>query len=713
MFERFSGGAYRGRRCAHPEHSGAWKFWSSILFFPILFLYLELVLHLYFKMDLRYFPVYLVFSMAAGAVLSALTLPFSRMVNGILARIFTVFLCLIYTVEIVCKGILQSFYPVSTLGVAAGNRLGDYSEVIVTKVLSLIPLILILFLPAILLFATGSRLFRFPRWDWRLSGVMVAAALVLHLVGLGVLALPWGGDLTPGQLYKVDTNIDDQVEQLGLFTMLRLDIKHLIVPPETKLDSDFSGLGGLGDGSGATSTGPDASSGEEAPVVEPVDTSPNVMDVDLQALAAETSNSDVKWLAEYFDSVSPTKKNEYTGMFEGYNVIQLVIEGFSGYVIDPELTPTLYKLANEGFVFNNYYTALHYTSTSNGECQTLLGLYPKNGNPITMKRTGELGTNCYFSLAAQLGRAGYEVYGYHGNYEMYGRQASHSNLGYIWRQYKSGLELEMNSSGTELLWPQRDKYVIESSVDDYINSDKPFHVYYLTISGHMPYSNNRVAKQYRDIVDQLPYSETTRNYIATAIEVDRALETLLEKLEAAGKLDKTLIVATGDHIPYFDVATLEELSGRTFGSSDDLEALKESNIDFDVYKNTLILWSASMEEPVEVDKVCCQVDILPTISNLLGLEYDSRMLAGSDILSDSEGLVVFTSRCWKSDRGFYNRYTQTFTPAPGVTMTPEEQEAYVSTMKKLVGYKLDCTPLIVENDFYDIVFGNKFVQEAG
>ena len=76
-------------------------------------------------------------------------------------------------------------------------------------------------------------------------------------------------------------------------------------------------------------------------------------------------------------------------MFEGYNVIQLVLEGFSGYAIDPELTPTLYKLTHEGFIFNNYYTALHYTSTSNGECQTLLGLYPKNGNPITMKDTDE------------------------------------------------------------------------------------------------------------------------------------------------------------------------------------------------------------------------------------------------------------------------------------------------------------------------------------
>ena len=82
------------------------------------------------------------------------------------------------------------------------------------------------------------------------------------------------------------------------------------------------------------------------------------------------------------------------------------------------------------------------------------------------------------------------------------------------------------------------------------------------------------------------------------------------------------------------------------------------------------------------------------------------MLTGKDILSDSEGLVVFTSRSWKSDRVFYNRYTQTFTPAPGVTMTAEEQESYVSTMKKLVGYQLDCTAKIVENNFYNYLFGN-------
>ena len=689
---------YQGQHCAPPPPRPKLPAWTLGLYLPLLLVYLEVVLHLATGNAMTYFPIYLLFSLSAGSLLALLPILLPQRAGRILTVLLSFLLTLLFAAELIAKHTLQAYYPLSTLETAAGNRLSDYAGVILPAIAAALPLLLVFFLPTLLLwplFRWGLAQGQPPR---RGAAIFAAAAVVFHLLGLAVVHAPWPGDLTPAKLYRSDTNFDDQVEQLGLVTMLRLDVKHMLFPAKAGLDSDFDGLDGLdssGDGSGG-----DTSAAEEQPVI---DTSPNVMDVDLDSLAANAPNEDVSWLANYFSSASPTRKNEYTGMFKGYNVIQLVIEGFSGYAIDPELTPTLYKLANEGFMFNNYYTALHYTSTSNGECQTLLGLYPKNGNPITMKRTGVLGTNAYFSLAQQLGREGYQVLGYHGNYDMYGRQASHTNLGYTWKQFGTGLDVDTTSSG-EIAWPARDTQVIENSVDDYINSDQPFHVYYLTISGHMPYSNNRIVQPYLDQVRALPYSQTTQNYMATIMEVDRALELLLQKLEEAGKLDKTLIIATGDHIPYSNAGVLEELSGRTFGSSKDLEALNESAIDFDVYKNTLILWSASMEEPVQVDKPCCQVDILPTVSNLLGLEYDSRMLSGRDILSDSEGLVIFTSRSWRSDRGFYNRYTQTFTPAEGVTMTQEEQDQYVSTMKKLVEYKLACTPMIVENNFYNLLF---------
>ena len=687
---------------------------GRVLYFPLLFVYLEVLLHLHMKMSMKYFVIFLLFGLAAGFLVTAICMPFKRKVNRILAKVLSAVISLAFIVEMIAKKILQAYYPISTLGLAVENDLSDYVGAIVSTVLRSLPIILVFLLPTILLFLFGNRILLFPRCDIRFAGIMVVGMIVFHLLGVLTVQLPWSGDLTPKQLYRVDTNLDDQVEQLGLLTMLRLDVKHMFVPAGTLMDDDFD-IPDIpvsseppiqsdpaqsdplqSDPTGSQSLPPE----ETGPVI---DTSPNVMDIDLAAVAESTKNENIQWLAKYFASKTPTNKNEYTGMFEGYNVIFLTLEGFSGYAIDPELTPTLYRLANEGFVFENYYTPLHYTSTSGGECQNLLGLYPKDGNPSSMKRTGEIGTNAYFSLAQQLGRLGYTTLGYHANGNMYGRYDSHTNLGYTWKQEGTGFEMEVNSSGKSY-WPQRDAYLIDASVEDYINGDEPFHVYYLTISGHMPYSWNYAAKQYKELVADLPYSDTTKAYLATAMEVDRALETLLGHLEAAGKLDTTLIVASPDHVPYFNVDTLEELTGETFGSSEDLEYLREGSINIDVYKNTLIMWSGSMEEPVYVDKVCGQVDILPTISNLLGLEYDSRMLSGSDILSDSEGQVIFHSRSWLTDKGYYNRYTQTFTPAEGVTMTAEEEEAYVTAVKKQANNKLSCTELIIENDFYNYVF---------
>ena len=710
--------AYSGRSRRSSEHMLAQTMGRAALF-PALLVYLELVLHIYMGDALAYAPVYVVFGLAGGLFCSALCMPWRRLANGLTAKILASVISLVYIVEIIAKSILQNYYAFSSLGLAAGNKLSDYADVILGKVLSSIPVILLILLPAIGLWIFGGRLLGFDRLDIRFAGLVLAGAAVFHLAGLGVIHLSWKGDLTPKMLYHMATNMDDQVEQLGMWTMLRLDLKHMVFPPSNTPTGVFSGLDNLGGGGGdkdPSSSGSQVPGGDASePVPPPVDTSPNVMDVDLEGLAASTSDSDVKWLAEYFNSVTPTKKNQYTGMFEGYNVIQLVLEGFSGYAIDKDLTPTLYKLTHEGFVFNNFYTALHFTSTSNGECQTLLGMYPRNGQPATMTYTGKQGTNAYFSLAQQLGKKGYLVEGFHANGDMYGRQLSHDNLGYHWMQFGSGLEgLDLNDSG-KLMWPQRDKKLIEASIDSYLNSSAPFHVYYLTISGHTPYSNHWTAQQYQDIVSALPYSEKTRNYVATAIEVDRALEYLLNRLEQAGKLDKTLIVAAADHVPYGDVDVLEELAGKSFGDTSKLsDRLDESALDFDLYKNSLILWSSSMEETVEVDKVVCQVDILPTVSNLLGLEYDSRMLDGTDALSDSEGLAVFTSKCWRSDRGFYNRFTQTFTPAEGVSMTAEEQDSYVSAMKKLVGYKLDSTHMVVTTDFFSQVFGkeSKWVNPA-
>ena len=99
---------------------------------------------------------------------------------------------------------------------------------------------------------------------------------------------------------------------------------------------------------------------------------------------------------------------------------------------------------------------------------------------------------------------------------------------------------------------------------------------------------------------------------------------LVNYLEAEGIADHTLIVLAPDHVPYDNKDVCDELAGH------------ELEDNFEWFENTLIIWSASMNEPIPVDKVCSSIDILPTVSNLLGLEYDSRLLVGRDILSDSD-----------------------------------------------------------------------------
>ncbi|MBQ5568171.1 MAG: LTA synthase family protein [Oscillospiraceae bacterium] len=684
------------------------------LYFPFLAVWLELILHIYMQNDLKYMPIYILFGLSFGLVVGALMSLLKGRAAKWISNIISFATAIVFGAEFVAKVILQEYYGVSILGTAAENHLEDYADKVYAAIGNNILILLLMLLPPIVFFFFTLKI-KPRRSPYAVTGAVILAAALHIFARCSVNLVDWKTDYGPAYYYGKDTGLNEQVEQLGLITMLRQDVQHIfkpaegedlnlddnpvVVPPRPGTDPEPTTPDVP-----VNPTDPDVPGGQDTPVPVYVDRSPNVLNVDLVSLASDSSNKEIKELANYFNNLTPTNKNEYTGMFKGYNVIFISVEGLSGYAIDPTLTPTLYKMQHEGFYFTNFYTALHYTSTSNGECQHLLGLYPKDGNPISMKRSGEVKMNAYFSLAQQLGREGYVNLAYHNNENnLYGRAASHTNLGYDYRYMGHGMGGEYSSSG-KMLWPQRDSYMAEITVGDYVNLSAPFNVYYMTISGHTPYSWNWVAKQYKDILEPYSWSEKTKAYVATVIEFDRMMEVLLKSLEDAGKLDNTLIIAAPDHIPYSDTDVLDELAAKSFGANETLaKSLSEKNLDTEIYRSCAIIWSHSMTEPVVVDKVTCQVDLLPTVSNLLGLSYDSRMLAGKDAMCEDEGMVIFHSKSWRTDSGFYNALTQTFTPAPGVTMTEDEQAEYVSYMKKYAANKLNMTAKIIENDFYDVM----------
>ncbi len=364
--------------------------------------------------------------------------------------------------------------------------------------------------------------------------------------------------------------------------------------------------------------------------------------LDFSAIANANDDENIKKIANYLATVAPTKKNEYTGMFEGYNLIMLCAESFSPIAVSPELTPTLYKLMNSGFVFSNYWTTWP-SNTTNAEYSFLTGLVPDMSKPKkdgTFLYVYENNITMNLTLAPYFNGAGITSRAYHNHTnEYYGRTDTHPCLGYVFK----GKEQIGGLSG----WPESDLVMMQNTLHEYIN-DEQFFAYYMTVSGHHPYtfSGSYVAKKNKALVEHLPYSEAGKAYIACTIELDRALEYLINELEKAGKLDKTVFCLSTDHYPYgLTTDQHKELLGRNFYYDQ-----------LGIHESALILWNSKMET-VKVDKPCCTLDVLPTLLNLFGFDYDSRLYSGRDILSDCEGIAMTSNQSFAlADKVYNSRY---------------------------------------------------------
>lgn len=149
-----------------------------------------------------------------------------------------------------------------------------------------------------------------------------------------------------------------------------------------------------------------------------------------------------------------------------------------------------------------------------------------------------------------------------------------------------------------------------------------------------------------------------------------------------------MIALSADHYPYgLEKDKIDELAGHKV----------EEN--FELYKNQFILWSGSIKKPIFIDKPCSSLDIMPTLSNLFGLSYDSRLFMGKDILSDSPPLVIFSNRSFITDKVMYNSKTKEI-----IKLSEEElPEDYISTMNKIVNNKFLISESILDEDYYSYI----------
>ena len=417
---------------------------------------------------------------------------------------------------------------------------------------------------------------------------------------------------------------------------------------------------------------------DEEVVIEPVKEY-NMMDIDFDKLSNEEGNSTIKMIYDYIKSESPTEKNIYTGMFKGKNLIVFVAEAFSDMAINEQVTPNLYKLYNEGFKFNNFYTPLFPVSTADGEFITDTSLMPMENAWSTYRIKDNYMPFSYANLFESIGYTSQAFHNHSATY--YNRDLYLKAMGY--NSYKA---CRMNLNINCTLWPESDLEMMQATINDYINHDK-FLAYYMTVSGHLLYTRtgNAMVRKNWDIVSNLPYSDKAKGYLSAQIELDKAIGYTIDELTKAGKLDDTVIAISSDHYPYG--LTLDEINELSINVKDDT---------FEKHRNAFLLWSSSMKEPVEVNKLASSLDVLPTILNLFGIEYDSRLLMGKDILSPSDPLVIYSNRSFITDKGKYNSINKTF--------STNIDDLYINNILDIISNKYIVSKAIIQNDFYRVLY---------
>lgn len=635
-----------------------------------------------------------------AVALTAISSLFPKKAAAIIAGALLSFTSLIYISQFICRVVKQSFYNFEMA--KQGSELAGVWGIVMNGIWNNIFYIILYLFPIAVYFIIVRQITGLPKFS-RIKNAVVAVAsqvIVLSLL-IPCILLPQSSAYTVNMIGAGGDNIALAAGEIGILGAMNVDFLKIFIKPEPDNfvnqevnQEDINKKYGIQDSKSnyivedipaglLINDIPPAESTTEPNIPEtPKEYGYNVLDIDFDKLAENESNKNIKSMHEYFAQVSPTKQHQYTGMFEGYNLIFLTAEAFSHHAVDKDLTPTLYKMVNEGFVFTEFYTAVG-TCTSSGEFSATTGLTTEDG-VRSYQRT--MNNSMPFAMGNMLRPLGYKTMAYHNhNYKYYDRHLTHPNMGYEFKGYGNGLE-------TRATWPQSDLEMMEKSIDDYINA-QPFHAYYMTVSGHMDYSfsSNYLSGKNKDLVAHLPYCEASRAYLAAQIELDRALEYLLMRLEEAGIAEKTLFVLAADHYPYgLTIEQIGEIAGH------------EIEPNFELYRSALIMYAKGMN-PVTVSKPCSSMDIIPTLYNLMGLDFDSRLFSGSDILSESKPLVLFKNKSFITDTGRYNASTKVFEPNADYAGLDIDFSEYRTEMSKIVSQKFDIAKRIIDNDYYKYV----------
>ena len=426
---------------------------------------------------------------------------------------------------------------------------------------------------------------------------------------------------------------------------------------------------------------------------------------------SKASEADLKPVEEYIQQHYAKPNPEYFGMAKGRNVIYIHLESFQQFLIDYklkvddkeyEVTPFLNSLyhSKETFAFSNVFNQVKAGKTSDAETMIETGLFGLNQGSFMVNYGG---TNTQQAAPFILSKNGYNSSAvFHGNAgSFWNRNTAYKQWGYNYF-FDASYFTKQNSSNS-FQYGLNDKYMLKDSIKYLERLQQPFYTKFITVSNHYPYTTSLSG-------DDLGFplaktqDETINGYFATANYLDSSIKAFFDYLKESGLYKNSIIVLYGDHYGISNsrnpaLAPLLGKNSETWSSYDNAM----------LQRIPYMVVVPGMDKGGIINTYGGEIDMLPTLEHLLGIESNKFLQVGQDMLSpDHDQIVAFRSANYFVTPEYTSYSGRTYYTKTGeeITNPDEKTKEELDKIREAANLQLKISDSIQTGDLLRFFKGN-------
>lgn len=426
---------------------------------------------------------------------------------------------------------------------------------------------------------------------------------------------------------------------------------------------------------------------------------------------SKASEADLKPVEEYIQQHYAKPNPEYFGMAKGRNVIYIHLESFQQFLIDYklkvddkeyEVTPFLNSLyhSKETFAFSNVFNQVKAGKTSDAETMIETGLFGLNQGSFMVNYGG---TNTQQAAPFILSKNGYNSSAvFHGNAgSFWNRNTAYKQWGYNYF-FDASYFTKQNSSNS-FQYGLNDKYMLKDSIKYLERLQQPFYTKFITVSNHYPYTTSLSG-------DDLGFplaktqDETINGYFATANYLDSSIKAFFDYLKESGLYKNSIIVLYGDHYGISNsrnpaLAPLLGKNSETWSSYDNAM----------LQRIPYMVVIPGMDKGGIIDTYGGEIDMLPTLEHLLGIESNKFLQVGQDMLSpEHDQIVAFRSANYFVTPEYTSYSGRTYYTKTGeeITNPDEKTKEELDKIREAANLQLKISDSIQTGDLLRFFKGN-------